>query len=96
MNNFKERYVKMRNEGKYDLQFFFNYYLSKGGKLRDPEQFVDNFLYEYVEQQVHPAAPPMRIRTGERDKQAILNHLDGVFEVNILTDSRGNFIKAIG
>lgn len=93
--DFKGEYIEMRNSGKYDLQFFFNYYLSKGGKLIDPGEFTENFVYTHMVQPTPPGFPEMKMRTGEIDRQSVLNHMDSVFELTILVDKEGKFIKVV-
>lgn len=90
--DFKKEYIKMRNEGKYDINFFYKYYISQGGKMTDPQQFTQNFLNKLVQ---HPMMHGMMINEGERDKEAIKAHLDNVFELTILTDKQGKFIKVV-
>ncbi len=95
MSEFRDRYIQMRNEKKYDLQFFYDYYLSEGGKVTDGDDFMEIFLYNFIEQPMPPGFPPMRVRTGEVDKQTILDYLDGVFNVVVINDKDGNFLKAV-
>lgn len=97
--NYKEEYIKMRNEKRYDLNFFYNYYLSEGGKLTDPNQFTEAFIYNLVKQtvMVHPAQPPQEfwVKAGERDKNEILAYMDRKFGVTILEDKDKQFIKVV-
>lgn len=90
--NYKQQYIKMRNEGKYDIKFFYNYYISQGGVMTDPQQFTQNFLNKLVQ---HPMMHGMMINEGERDKEAIKAHMDSVFGLTILMDSEGKFIKVV-
>jgi hypothetical protein len=85
----------MRNSGKYELDFFFNYYLSKGGMVTDPGEFTENFVYIHMVQPTPPGFPEMKIRTGEIDRQAVLNHMDTVFDLTILVDKEGQFKKVV-
>jgi len=85
----------MRNSGEYNLQFFFDYYLGNGGKLTEPGEFTENFLYTHVEHPSPPGFPPIKMRTGEIDRQAVLNHMDTVFELTILNDKEGQFKKVV-
>ncbi len=93
--DYKRAYIDMRNSGKYDLQFFFDYYLSEGGKETDPAEFTETFLYTHTIHPTPPGFPTMKMRTGEIDRQAVLNHMDTVFELTILSDKEGQFIKVI-
>ena len=35
----KEKYIKMRNSGKYDLQWFYDYYIQNSGDITDINAF---------------------------------------------------------
>lgn len=93
--DFKKQYIKMRNAGKYELEFFYNYYISKGGMMTDPNEFTENFMFTHTIQPTPPGFPQMKIRSGEIDRQAVLIHMDSVFDLMILSDKDGNFIKVI-
>jgi hypothetical protein len=93
--DFKKEYIKMRNSGKYELDFFFNYYISKGGIINDPNEFTETFLYAHEIIPTPPGFPEMKRRVVEVDRQAILNHMDSVFELQILIDRNNNFIKIV-
>ncbi len=90
--DYKQQYIKMRNEGKYDINFFYHYYISKGGVMTNPQQFTQNFLNRLAP---HPMIPNMMINEGERDKEAIKSHMDSVFGLTILMESEGKFIKVV-
>ncbi len=93
--DYKEQYIKMRNEGEYDLNFFYNYYLSQGGSVTDTQDFSEYFLYDLDRQQLHPMLDPVIVRVGSKDRQSILNYLDSVFELTILNDKDNQFIKVV-
>ena len=93
--DYKRAYIDMRNSEKYNLQFFFDYYLGNGGKVTDPGEFTETFLYTHQVQPTPPGFPEMKIRVGEIDRQAVLNHMDTVFGLTILNDKEGKFIKVI-
>lgn len=46
----KEEYIIMRNKGKYDINWFYRYYLSKGGKEVDMHTFHSIFAVEPLQQ----------------------------------------------
>lgn len=85
----------MRNSGKYELDFFFNYYLSKGGIVNDPNEFTETFLYTHTQPPTPPGFPPIKIRDGEVDRASVLNFLDGVFGLVILSNKDGQFLKIV-
>jgi len=55
----KEKYIKMRNSGKYDLQWFYDYYIQNSGDRIDINTFgmvfnsvnLDNIL-EHIDRKV--------------------------------------------
>lgn len=85
----------MRNLGSYDLGFFYNYYLSKGGVVTDPDEFTERFMFTHMEQQMPAGYPPMKVRTGEIDREMVLEYLDYAFGLMVLKDKDGKFIKVI-
>lgn len=85
----------MRNSKHYDLEFFYNYFLHKGGKPIDPDEFTEKFVFTHTKQPTPPGYPPIIMRTGEVDRDSVLNFLDGVFKLTILNDKKGNFIKVV-
>jgi hypothetical protein len=93
--DYKNAYIKMRNSGKYELDFFFNYYLSKGGLVNDPNEFTETFLYTHVHHPTPPGFPPIKMRDGEVDRESVLSFLDGVFELTILKNREGKFLKVV-
>lgn len=95
MRDFKKEYIKMRNDGRYELEFFYNYFLSKVAVAVDPNEFTEKFLYTHTEQPTPPGYPNIIMRTGEIDRESVLNHMDGVFELTILNNKEGQFIKVV-
>ena len=39
-------YIKMRNSQRLDNNWLWQYYLENGGKIKNKEEFLDNFYYE--------------------------------------------------
>jgi hypothetical protein len=70
----KDRYITMRNSNTLDLQFLYDFFLSKGGKL-SPNEFGVGLNY--------------------LNAVDLLEFLDKEFELTIITDKQGNFIKVI-
>ena len=91
----KKEYIKMRNSGKYELDFFFTYYLSRGGEVKDPSEFTEAFIYTHTEHPSPPGFPPIKIRTGEINREEVLNYMDGVFKLTVLKDKQGQFLKVV-
>lgn len=46
-NNMKEDYLKMRNSGKYSINWFYKYFLENGGKQMDIQEF--NMAFSMVD-----------------------------------------------
>lgn len=90
----KDEYIRMRNKKEYNLDFFFKYYLEKGGKITNPNDFTERFLFTHMEQPTFHGQSVL-MRTGEVDKQEVIRHMDGVFGLSILEDKDGNFIKVV-
>lgn len=93
--DFKQEYIRMRNLKSYDLGFFYRYYLSKGGKMTDPDEFTETFMFTHMKQQMPAGYPSMRMRTGEIDRDKILDFMDYTFGLSILKDKEGQFIKVV-
>lgn len=85
----------MRNSGKYELDFFFNYYLSKGGVVNDPNEFTETFLYTHIHHPTPSGFHPIKMRDGEVDRESVLSFLDGVFGLTILKNKEGKFLKVV-
>lgn len=88
---YKENYIKMRNSGKIDEQLMFKYYIEKGGKLKDINQFVDIFYYEH--HKIDFMGQDHYQKT-QRDISKVIEWLDKEFEVTTLWSTDGEFIKA--
>lgn len=93
--DFKREYIRMRNLKSYDLGFFYHYYISKGGAMSDPDEFTETFMFTHMEQQMPAGYPPMKVRTGEIDREMVLKYMDYTFGLSILEDKDGQFIKVV-
>ena len=87
----KQEYIKMRNSGKWNLQWFYKYFLENGGKLSQHD-FYENFQYE--REKIRVAGGFIENRQ-ERDLQPIIAHLDKKFELTMLFNNNGEFIKVV-
>lgn len=87
----REQYLKMRNSNRYDMNWFYSYFKDKGGKAT-PEEFELAFRMKKV---THNFAGQKIDTMENRDIKEILEELDRKFEVAILTDKTGKFIKAL-
>jgi len=73
-NHMKDKYVQMRNDKVMDLNFLYEYAISKGFTL-SVQEFNLGAMY--------------------LDVQSILDKLDNEFELVILFDVNGNFVKVV-
>jgi hypothetical protein len=87
----RDKYIKMRNSGKLDINWFYQYYRKEEGKA-DPQTFFDIFEYEVQKVQVPGGFIENRV---PRNKQTILEHLDKKFELTILYSKEGQFLKIV-
>lgn len=81
----------MRNSSKWDLKWFYKYFLENGGNLSQYD-FYDNFQFEVEKIKVAGGYVENR---RERDLQPIIAHLDRKFELTMLFDKSGEFIKVV-
>lgn len=83
-----QEYIEMRNSKRFDIGVFWRMYQSEGGKLQNPQEFMNHFLHEiqYLE--------GMEIR-ATRDRDAILSGIDTKLGLSILYDKNGQFLKII-
>lgn len=81
----------MRNAGKVDANWFYKYFLENGGKAT-PQDFYDNFFYHIEKITVPGGFMEHRI---DRDIRPIIEHLDKKFELTLLFDKQGEFIKIV-
>lgn len=87
----KEKYIKMRNAKKIDINWFYQYYVQEKGPI-NPQEFID--IFENEIQRV--AVPGGYIENrAVRDKTPIIQHLDKKFELTLLFSKEGAFIKIV-
>jgi hypothetical protein len=87
----RDTYIKMRNSGKLDINWFYQYYRSEDGKA-DPQTFFDIFEYDTQKVQVPGGFIENRV---PRDKKPILDHLDKKFQLTTLYSKEGKFLKVV-
>lgn len=87
----KESYIAMRNSGNLDINWFYKYYTQEKGKI-DPQVFFDNFEYEIQKIQVPGGYIENRV---PRNKEHIIEHLDKKFELTLLFNKEGAFVKVV-
>lgn len=78
----KERYVELRNKGNsFLLSLFYEYYLYKGGFIKDFNDFV-NYFNQYL-------------FIFNIDVKDIINNIEKKFNITVVYDKNGKFIKVI-
>lgn len=92
MDSLKKEYIAMRNSGKYNIPFFFKYYRDKGGYVTDINQFSEHFLYGAIS---HPMLTGAFVRQGEVDRNEVLRHMDTIFNLTVLFNEVGEFVKVV-
>jgi hypothetical protein len=89
----KEQYIQMRNKQELDNRFLWNYYKEQGGKMQNPNEFLNYLLY--TEENIEMQGFVVGKKTVLRDFTPILNYLDKQFNLTVLYNKDGNFIKVI-
>jgi hypothetical protein len=87
----KQQYIQMRNAGNIDVNWFYRYFMEEGGKAT-PQDFFDNFYYRIEKVPVPGGFVEHR---EERDLRPILTHLDKKFDLTLLFDKTGQFLKIV-
>lgn len=87
----KAKYIAMRNAKKVDINWFYQYYLQEKGPI-EPQLFFDTFEYEVQRIPVPGGFVENRV---PRDKAPIIDHLDKKFELTLLFNKEGAFVKVV-
>jgi len=82
--NLKEEYIKMRLSGVYNDAWFFNYYLSQGGIIKDIQRFSIMFLKYST-----------NAFAIQQDINFILDYLDNKYNLILVQDVNKKIIKII-
>jgi len=87
LKQLKQKYLEMRRVNSFDLNWFYDYYLLEYDRLSEEKGYKErldrNEFFKVFQ-------PVFSFNNGR-----ILHYLDSKFSVTILTDSRGNEIKAL-
>lgn len=88
----KDSYIRMRNSGNLDINWFFKYYKQEGG-VAEPEAFYELFEYERIDKiQVPGGYMENKI---PRNKEQLIEAVDKMFGLTKLYDQQGRFLKII-
>ena len=87
----REKYLKMRNANQYDMNWFYDYFKQNGGNAT-PKEFEIAFnnkkqVIDLGGQKIEHIVP--------REIKTIIEEMDRVFELTIITDEKGKFKKAL-
>lgn len=82
--NLKDEYIKMRLSGAYNDIWFFNYYLSQGGMIKDIRRFSIMFLKYST-----------NMFESHQDINFILGYLDNKYNLILVQDVNKKIIKII-
>ena len=86
-------YIKMRNSQRLDNNWLWQYYLKNGGKIKNKEEFLENFYYEKIPVQMN--GRNFGYQQIERDLSSFFSDMDRKLDVRTLWDSNNNFIKVV-
>lgn len=89
----KEKYIKIRNSQKLDNNFLWEYYKSEGGKLNNPEEFLDLFYYETTDVVIN--GRNFGQQKTNRDLSHFFEDMDRKFGLQTLWGKNGDFIKVV-
>lgn len=86
-------YIKMRNSQRLDNNWLWQYYLKNGGKIKNKEEFLENFYYEKIPVQIN--GRNFGYQQIERDLSSFFSDMDRKLDVRTLWDVNNNFIKVV-
>lgn len=89
----KDSYIIMRNSQKLDNQWLWEYYKQEGGKLNNPQEFIEHFYFETTAVEVNGRFVGHQ-RTN-RDLSYFFEDMDRKFGLHTLWGKGNNFIKVI-
>lgn len=88
----KEGYIKMRNSKKLNNNWLWEYYKQNGGKINNPQQFIELFYYEITH--IDMGGQVFEQRTN-RDLSSFWTDMDHKFNLQILYTKDDKFIKVV-
>jgi hypothetical protein len=88
----RDSYIRMRNSGNLDINWFFKYFRQEGGNA-DPGLFYEVFEYERIDKIEVPGG--YMENKIPRNKEQLVQNMDRKFGLTILYDQNGNFLKAV-
>lgn len=89
----RDKYIRMRNSQELDENFLWGYYKEQGGKINNPEEFLDLFYFETTPITVNGRA--FGHQKKDRDLSDFFHCMDKVFNLTTLWSTDGTFIKVV-
>jgi hypothetical protein len=83
----------MRNSQKLDNNWLWEYYKQEGGKLEDPQVFINNFYF--AETPIVMGGRTMGVQRENRDLSSFFEDMDRKFQLHTLWSKDGQFIKVV-
>lgn len=87
----KEGYIKMRNSQKLDNQWLWEYYKEEGGKLNNPQEFLEHFYFETTPVEINGRF--VGHKKTNRDLSSFFDNMDRKFQLHTLWNPDGSFCK---
>jgi hypothetical protein len=89
----RDKYIFMRNSQKLNNTWLWEYYKEQGGKINDPQEFLEHFYYETTPIIVNGRS--FGQQKIDRDLSNFFNDMDKVFNLTTLWGTDGTFLKVV-
>lgn len=93
METTKDKYIKMRNSQKLDNKWLWEYYKQEGGKITNPNEFIEHFYIVQEEIKLH--GQTVGYQRAERDLGNFFSGMDKKFGLQTLWSKEGDFVKVV-
>ncbi len=86
----EQEYIRMRNNNNFSTSWFYKYWLENGGKSMKLSDFEQHFFY-------NPVFNDTGDKIGQvlKDISPLLENLDKKFNITILINNKGQFLKVV-
>ncbi len=86
----KQQYIVMRNKNRFNTEWFHKYWLDNGGRAMSLNEFEQHFFYEAVLNELGDV-----IGKTLKNIAPLLNNMDKKFNLTILLNNKGQFLKVV-
>lgn len=86
----KQEYITMRNKNQFNTEWFYKFWLNNGGKNISLNEFEQNFFYESVLNEFGD-----KVGQVLKNISPLLENLDKKFNLTVLVNEKGQFIKIV-